>query len=105
MRAVLSGGRDRLRRSQRPEQPRLEAARQPASLHGPRGARHAAERRLPDARRARQTRRDDAQGDDAVIAWSVPAPDRHAVAPSRHRTRWIDGDPTLRDITDDVMRP
>jgi Ni/Fe-hydrogenase subunit HybB-like protein len=40
-----------------------------------------------------------------VIAWSVPAPDRHAAPPSRRRTRWIDGDPTLRDITDDVMRP
>jgi len=40
-----------------------------------------------------------------VIAWSVPAPDQHAEPPSRRRTRWIDGDPTLRDITDDVMRP
>jgi molybdopterin-containing oxidoreductase family membrane subunit len=40
-----------------------------------------------------------------VIAWSAPAPDRHAEPPSRRRTRWIDGDPTLRDITDDVMRP
>jgi molybdopterin-containing oxidoreductase family membrane subunit len=40
-----------------------------------------------------------------VIAWSAPAPDQHAEPPSRRRTRWIDGDPTLRDITDDVMRP
>jgi len=40
-----------------------------------------------------------------VIAWSAPAPERHAEPQSRRRTRWIDGDPTLRDITDDVMRP
>ena len=40
-----------------------------------------------------------------MIAWSAPAADRHAEPPSRRRTRWIDGDPTLRDITDDVMRP
>ena len=39
-----------------------------------------------------------------MIAWSAPARDRYA-PPPRRRTRWIDGDPTLRDITDDVMRP
>jgi len=40
-----------------------------------------------------------------VIAWSAPLPDRHATPASRPRTRWIAGDPTLREITDDVMRP
>ena len=39
-----------------------------------------------------------------MIAWTAPV-DRHAEPLSRRRTRWIDGDPTLRDITDDVMRP
>jgi Ni/Fe-hydrogenase subunit HybB-like protein len=40
-----------------------------------------------------------------VIAWSAPAPDRDDAPASPRRTPWIDGDPSLRDITDDVMRP
>jgi Ni/Fe-hydrogenase subunit HybB-like protein len=40
-----------------------------------------------------------------VIAWAAPAVDRHAAPRAQRRTPWIDGDPALRDITDDVMRP
>jgi Ni/Fe-hydrogenase subunit HybB-like protein len=40
-----------------------------------------------------------------VIAWTTPAVDRPVAPASSRATPWIDGDPTLREITDDVMRP
>jgi len=40
-----------------------------------------------------------------MIAWREPLLDRRRAAPARRSTAWIDGQPTLKDVTDDVMRP
>src|SRR5262249_36837393 len=100
LRTGMSGARDRLRRPEKPRQRgRAPAARRP-SLHGARRARHAAERRLPDEGDARRHRSADDMtprldsADRPVAAW-----------PAAHGSPWIEGQPTLRDVTDDVIRP
>src|SRR5256712_11884805 len=89
--AGVPGGRDCLRRSRRSEQPCDPTESKPASLRRARRARHQAGRHVLDEGQERMRVNEPLTLADPARRFQL--------------RRWIEGDPALSQITDDVARP